>query len=549
MIKRLFSSALTMAIVSSVFAQNNAVCARLTAPAKETKKSIYYLKPEGVPFEVTPKNGKMAGTSYLYVPGYSKTKFVPVVPENTKYFWHQNVYDMNGNCRTFDRTGKTSNLFSTDNDGSFNIITRFNGADALPTIVCETDSFTLSEENPHWGPSDYDLPAVMYWYPRIKSGTSSAMDSHIRPLQFTDDKVNNFYLGGMDNGYLFGSGTISNGEYTSRGVQQILEKPVAPLWVEDVFLPIISKSSKPLPNGTELTMLITNVETDAQGKKKPGSETIAELKCTSADIEVNDPITDANGKSYNKFAAVFTHEGKGFLIDKEFAVIVRGFDQPGVDMGLSGAGIPYYNKVLSPALCLIKTKDGKNKAANIYADNNIALSVTFSAKFDYANGYVDAGIETSYNYGLVLMNNEGTEGQTTCTQGLVFPGAVAQLNGMWYDDNKKEEYTLSGIDSWIKSYTIDEESYREYGLTVIKFTCDPLPSNVAGRKCDILIHGKGVVSDKPITVVQGDVTAAINNVHSSNTIKEGPNYNIAGQRVGKDYKGIIIKNGKKQFNK
>ena len=512
MIKRLFSSALTMAIVSSVFAQNNAVCARLTAPAKETKKSIYYLKPEGVPFEVTPKNGKMAGTSYLYVPGYSKTKFVPVVPENTKYFWHQNVYDMNGNCRTFDRTGKTSNLFSTDNDGSFNIITRFNGADALPTIVCETDSFTLSEENPHWGPLDYDLPAVMYWYPRIKSGTSSAMDSHIRPLQFTDDKVNNFYLGGMDNGYLFGSGTISNGEYTSRGVQQILEKPVAPLWVEDVFLPIISKSSKPLPNGTELTMLITNVETD--------------VHFSSAIVSL-----------------------PGFLIDKEFAVIVRGFDQPGVDMGLSGAGIPYYNKVLSPALCLIKTKDGKNKAANIYADNNIALSVTFSAKFDYANGYVDAGIETSYNYGLVLMNNEGTEGQTTCTQGLVFPGAVAQLNGMWYDDNKKEEYTLSGIDSWIKSYTIDEESYREYGLTVIKFTCDPLPSNVAGRKCDILIHGKGVVSDKPITVVQGDVTAAINNVHSSNTIKEGPNYNIAGQRVGNDYKGIIIKNGKKQFNK
>ena len=37
----------------------------------------------------------------------------------------------------------------------------------------------------------------------------------------------------------------------------------------------------------------------------------------------------------------------------------------------------------------------------------------------------------------------------------------------------------------------------------------------------------------------------INNVHSSNTIKESPNYNIAGQRVGKDYKGIIIKNGKK----
>ena len=86
MIKRLFSSALTMAIVSSVFAQNNAVCARLTAPAKETKKSIYYLKPEGVPFEVTPKNGKMAGTSYLYVPGYSKTKICACCTRKYKIF-------------------------------------------------------------------------------------------------------------------------------------------------------------------------------------------------------------------------------------------------------------------------------------------------------------------------------------------------------------------------------------------------------------------------------------------------------------------------------
>jgi len=194
---------------------------------------------------------------------------------------------------------------------------------------------------------------------------------------------------------------------------------------------------------------------------------------------------------------------------------------------------------------------GTNSVFGIVDQRGQVLATTSIKTQSYktVEDFVDAGIETSYNYGLVLMNNEGTEGQTTCTQGLVFPGAVAQLNGMWYDDNKKEEYTLSGIDSWIKSYTIDEESYREYGLTVIKFTCDPLPSNVAGRKCDILIHGKGVVSDKPITVVQGDVTAAINNVHSSNTIKEGPNYNIAGQRVGKDYKGIIIKNGKKQFNK
>lgn len=549
MIKKLFSSVIVMAIATTVFSQKEALCVGRQTPRNETQKTVYYLKPEGALFESTPKSGKMIGTSYLYVPGYSKTKFIPVVSKGTEYFWHQNIFDMNGNCSTFDRTGKTGNAFNIDNEGNFCLTTRFNGADALPTIVCATDSFTLSEENPHWGPLDYDKPAVMYWYPRIKSGTLTATESHIRPLQFTDDKVNGYYLGGMDNGYLFGSGTVSNGQYTSRGVQQVLEKPMAPLWVEDVFLPIISKSNKPLPVGTELTMLITNVDTDAQGVKKPGSETIAELKCTSSDLEENDPIKDNNGTTYNKFVAIFKPEGKGFLVDKEFAVVVRGFDQTGVDMGLSGVGIPYYNKTLTPALCLITTKDGKKKAANIYSDNNIALGVTFSAKFDYANGYVDMGTSTSFNYGLVQMNNEGTEGQTTCTQGLVFPGAVAQLNGVWYDDNNQEEYTLSGMASWIKSYKIDEESYREYGLTIIKFTCEPLPSNVQGRKCDILIHGKGVVSERPITVVQGDITAGIGNITSSTSKKNIQMYNTTGQRIQKNYKGIIIQNGTKRINK
>ena len=103
--------------------------------------------------------------------------------------------------------------------------------------------------------------------------------------------------------------------------------------------------------------------------------------------------------------------------------------------------------------------------------------------------------------------------------------------------------------SWIKGYTIDEESYKDYGLTVVKFTCEPLPSNVQGRKCDILIHGKGVVSNKPLTVVQGDITAGIDNINKPILQKEYPMYNAAGQRVQKDYKGIVIQNGTKRVNK
>lgn len=543
--KLLFTFALTT-VAASVFPQNNVLRAP-QSPMKAAQKSVYYLKPEGALFEATPKNGSMVGTSYLYVPGYSETKFTKVAPEGTEIFWHQNLYDPYGTCTTFDRTDKTGLNYASDNEGNFYITSVFNGSNVLPTIVCETDSFTLSEENPHWGPLDYDIPAVMYWYPQIKSGTLSERESFLRPLQFVDDHIDGYTLGYLSTGYLYGSGTVEDDDiYTSRGVQQICEKPMAPLWVEDVFLPSVSTSATPL-GGKELTMLITNVETDEYGRKTPGTDILAELTCDASSLEELEPLQDEYGTTYNRFSAVFKSEEKGFLIDQEFAVVVTGFDQQGVSLGLMGSEIPYYNN-MRPVYSLLTAGDGTKFAANIYGDNNIALSVTFTAKFDYANGYVDITEAGSYNYGLVQMNDEGTAGQTIISGGTVFNGAVAQLNGNWFEDGE-EQYTLSGLADWIKSYTVDDESYKYAGLTVISFETEPLPAGVTGRHCDILITGKGVVSNKPLTVVQGDLSTGIGNVEANAETKDAPKYNTAGQLVGKSHKGIVIENGKKRVIK
>lgn len=543
--KLLFTFALTT-VAASVFPQNNVLRAP-QSPKKAAQKSVYYLKPEGALFEATPKSGSMVGTSYLYVPGYSETKFTKVAPEGTEIFWHQNLYDMYGTCTTFDRTDKTGLNYASDNEGNFYITSVFNGSNVLPTIVSETDSFTLSEENPHWGPLDYDIPAVMYWYPQIKSGTLSERESFLRPLQFVDDHIDGYTLGFLSTGYLYGSGTVEDGDvYTSRGVQQICEKPMAPLWVEDVFLPSVSTSATPLA-GKELTMLITNVETDEYGRKTPGTEILAELTCDASSLEELEAVQDEDGTTYNRFSAVFKPEEKGFLIDQEFAVVVTGFDQQGVSLGLMGSEIPYYNN-MRPVYSLLTADDGTKFAANIYGDNNIALAVTFTAKFDYANGYVDITEAGDYNYGLVQMNDEGTEGQTIISGGTVFSGAVAQVNGNWFEDGE-EQYTLSGLADWIKSYNVDDESYKYAGLTVISFETEPLPAGVTGRRCDILITGKGVVSNKPLTVVQGDLTTGIGNVEANTETKDAPKYNTAGQLVGKSHKGIVIENGKKHVIK
>ena len=45
------------------------------------------------------------------------------------------------------------------------------------------------------------------------------------------------------------------------------------------------------------------------------------------------------------------------------------------------------------------------------------------------------------------------------------------------------------------------------------------------------------------------VTAGLNTIAADNDNANSPIYNLAGQRVNKSYKGVIIQNGKKMINK
>ncbi|MCF2609441.1 hypothetical protein I6E75_04120 [Prevotella copri] len=46
-----------------------------------------------------------------------------------------------------------------------------------------------------------------------------------------------------------------------------------------------------------------------------------------------------------------------------------------------------------------------------------------------------------------------------------------------------------------------------------------------------------------------DPTTGISNIESANVAKDGKSFNLAGQQVGKNYKGVVIKNGKKMVIK
>ena len=54
---------------------------------------------------------------------------------------------------------------------------------------------------------------------------------------------------------------------------------------------------------------------------------------------------------------------------------------------------------------------------------------------------------------------------------------------------------------------------------------------------------------KKITITLKDTSAGINEVTNKKLNENAPIYNLAGQRVGKDYKGVVVQNGKKFIKK
>lgn len=67
-----------------------------------------------------------------------------------------------------------------------------------------------------------------------------------------------------------------------------------------------------------------------------------------------------------------------------------------------------------------------------------------------------------------------------------------------------------------------------------------------GNKYDIEAIFAGAGTNKSITPLAISETTAINNITTDEALKQNtPIYNIAGQRVGESYKGIVIVNGKK----
>ncbi len=416
----------------------------------------------------------------------------------------------------------------------------------------QTDTFAIAK-------------ASNYYWAESNDYTTIVQTDSVATLGFLDDHQSAYGWGSMDNGYLYGSGTLTTEAYgvgTCIGFVQYYPKPISPLYVEEIFMNIMSQTKKPLADGVELTLTIFDTETDAE---------IAVMKATNADI-VDLGADMAGTSSYAKLTGEYETYRLTFaqkevdefgyelqvpvVIENAFYVQIEGIAQEGVEFGMM-------SNVINPEDADVETglfamyfpdmEEGQQYGSFQYGD--CALPLTFTCMFDNVIVATDLSYEddngdevaiTNANY--LVVSNDGTQQGVDCGDGSFLAGVYVYTAQPWFGSEGEEFYfNAEDLPDWISMLNVDDSDYADLSVNYVTVTCDPLPEGVDGRFAVIHIMGRGKTSADPIYVIQGEVDYDLLGIASpkvDNTKVQNGIFNLAGQKVTKA-KGIVVKNGKK----
>ena len=531
--------------------------------AKTTRRSaateLFYAAPEGSAYVCWNKEGRGYAPSIMLVTPWQDFTFTNYSKDPTKSKWHFN-YLNNESYRDL-----TENA---EEDGNYKAALEPGYYMAAPTICDEqlTDSFTIGYPGLYWGSqAGYET-----------SFTQIIVDS-IATLSFINDHSNAsaYGWGSLSTGYLYGTGTL-DGTKVERGIgvckamYQDYPKPMSPLYVEDIFIGLKSVTLNPIPaDGVARMYVIAMKEETREDEEGPyqvmveTTDTIAKLTATREDFVADGtPGTSSYSSTgaYQNYDVVFTQKevddfgmemAVPFTIDQPFRVKIVGLDEEGVDFGVQrSVGITAEEAWTSEGVFQIYYPD-IDKTYNHYYSNS-GLPFGFTAMFDAVEIATslssDDQIFENTNY--LKVSNDGTQCYVAAGDAAL-PGVYVYTAQPWTNEDMSEEYYYAeDVPEWILSLNVDISNYDDYNLNIVNATCEPLPEGVTGRYAELYIQGRGVKSVDPIYVIQGEVEiTGINAVKNEFKAVNAATFNMAGQQVNKDFKGLVIKNGKKFMNK
>ena len=498
------------------------------APRKNASNGVLYNRPVGTLFHAWSKEGSGYAASFLFVPPFTDLVFENVSTAEGDPIWTIGTNDI---TEYADENG-------TMNFGSLNIQNPYDEAGGvsyyyMPTLTIGDNSFTLASEG----------KGASY------STTSGLVVDSLNTLSFYDQHYSGYGFGSMEGThYLYGTGTVNGIEPLY--IEVDFEQPAAPLYLEDAYLPFYTTQEQPIPAGQHITLQF--VELDEYGELT--DNILGEMTATGEDIydveDVTESIQANLGYEGNWWSGsiIFSNKSEDdfgttvlepVIIDKPFAVLVLGVNDEGVSIGFQSTTIAD-GMNLQPTYFPVE-EDG---TVHYYRYTGEGLHISFTGMFDVITLQdTDTGIYTAPTEGGIATRVDNEEYNTIYVY-TAYP---------WRDHLDNENYFIDvewadGDEPWFELvyddsyYGNQSESGSYYAVTMLQATADALPAGVESRSATIHIYGPA--AEQSIVVTQGDVNA-IDALPTQVANRSDISYNTLGQRVTKNFRGIVVKDGKK----
>ena len=151
------------------------------------------------------------------------------------------------------------------------------------------------------------------------------------------------------------------------------------------------------------------------------------------------------------------------------------------------------------------------------------------------------GNEVTFNMLEKLSAFEGSLVKVDAAKEYTFTAANQKLFNNYTDAAAALNFKFIGISSkpdYAKAYLLSADG--------TKFELSDNPKYQSFRGCFVPTYG---ATYQPATLTIKGIPTGIKTIKASDAKTDGVYYNLSGQRVGADYKGIVIHNGKKMLRK
>jgi len=328
-------------------------------------------------------------------------------------------------------------------------------------------------------------------------------------------------------------------------------KPSTPLFLTGVTLPLLKFEAK---EDFNLHIKIYKCQRSSSGRITLG-DIIAEGDATTDNVNAE---YDA-GLTAVEFTELYVEDEFGMsetvdylFIEDEFIIAIEGWDN-GTFSGVLGSQGIDVSKVPSTYF----TQTGEEEGRLHYYTS--WFPQLFIGLIDATYGYLyteddtdllfakDGGSSSIHVDPMYYNKDEETEEPTYFLEleSIIVDGDEAEELPEWLTvEVANEDYTTA---------TATDEEGEEYEYFVngidydLVFNVEALPEGIENRSCKIVFFQTG--ARLTVTVTQDIDPDGIHTVIEKTPVKNSRAYNVAGQQVGKNYKGIVVKNGKKALVK